>query len=53
MKGETLNYPAAVESTFGWIVSGPIEGQLSKSSMSMLSMARIDPGLQKSYKSVC
>jgi len=42
VKGETLNSPTAVESTFGWIVSGPIEGQLSKSSTSMLSTVRID-----------
>ena len=43
MKGETLNSPTAVESTFGWIVSGPIEGQHSKKSTSMLSTVRIDP----------
>jgi len=43
MKGEMLNSPTAVESTFGWIVSGPIKGQLSKSSTSMLSMVCIDP----------
>ena len=43
MKGETLNSPTAVESTFGWIVSGPIEGQPSKKSTSMLSTIRIDP----------
>ena len=36
MKGKTLNSPTAVESTFGWIVSGPIEGQPSKKSTSML-----------------
>ena len=43
MKGKTLNSPTAVESTFGWIVSGPIEGQPSKKSTSMLSTVRIDP----------
>ena len=42
VKGETLNSPTAVESTFGWIVSGPIEGQLLKNSTSMLSTVRID-----------
>ena len=43
VKGDTSNSPTAVESTFGWIVSGPIEGQLSKTSTSMLSTVRIDP----------
>lgn len=43
MKEDTLNSPTAVESTFGWIVSGPIEAQPSNKSKSMLSTVRIDP----------
>ena len=43
MKGKTLNSRTAVESTFGWIVSWPIEDQPSKKSTSMLSTVRIDP----------
>ena len=42
-KGETLNPPTAVESTFRSIVSRPIEAQLSKSFTSMLTTVRIDP----------
>ena len=43
VKGETLNPPTAVESTFRSIVSRPIEAQLSKSFTSMLTTVRIDP----------
>lgn len=39
---KTLNYPTALQSTFGRIASGPIEDQLSKSSTSMLSTVSLD-----------
>ena len=37
VKRVTLNSPTAVESTFGWIVSGPIEGQLSKNYVNVVN----------------
>ena len=42
-KGATPNSPTAVESTFGWIVSGPIKGHPSSKTQAMLSTICIDP----------